>query len=124
MVQWNRLKKSHRVEADFANIDMDAGDFIHTKKQMQMSKEIIDDIAWAEEPHTLAERLDFPVTTVKSFLKKLRDEEIVRTKTVTEDGREYIAVDPETNAYLLMPHTNWDKFKREYKRLKQQGRFK
>jgi DNA-binding MarR family transcriptional regulator len=123
MTQWNRLKKYHRV-ADFANIDVDAGDFIHTKKQMQMSKEIIEDIAWAEEPHTLAERLGFPVTTVKSFLKKLRDEDIVETKTVTEDGREYIAVDPETNAYLLMPSTNWEKFKKEYERLKRQGRFK
>ena len=118
-----RLRLGPKRKADFADIDTEAGDYIHTKKQFTMAGEIIDDISWAEEPHSLAEHLEYPVTTVKSFLKKLRDEEVVETETITQDGEEFIAVDPVTNAYLLSPSKNWDEFKKEYKRLKKQKRF-
>ena len=79
-----------------------------------MAGKIIADISLAEEPHALASALKFPVTTVKSFLRKLRDEDVLKLKMITDDGKEYIAVDPVTNAYLLRPSKNWAKFKKEY----------
>ena len=112
-----------RKTADFSDIDIDAGDYIHTKKQFNMSAKIVQDPSWAEEPHVLAEELNYPVTTVKSFLKKLRDEEILEVKTLEFEGDHYVAVDDVTGAYLLTPSKNWNPFRDEYKRLKRQRRF-
>ena len=104
--------------------DYDAsGDYIHTKKQYNMAKEIIDDISWAEEPHSLAEYLGYPVTTVKSFLKKLWDQDIAKTKEIELDGESYVAVDKETGAWLLQPSTNWAAFKKEFQWFKKVRRF-
>lgn len=132
MIDWDRLKpladmdrvEPYQITSDFANIDIEAGEYIHTKKQFEMAQEIIKDISWGEEPHALAEFLDFPVTTVKSFLKKLRDEEVVETLTIEHEGQEFIAVDPKSGAYALKPSTKWAAFKKEFQKLKREKRFK
>jgi hypothetical protein len=105
------------INADFEDAipGTSQDDLIHTKKQYQMAKKIIGDIKWAEQPHSLSEELDYPVTTVKSFLRKLRDEDVLELRVIVDDGIEYIAVDPDTNAYMLRPSKNWSTFAKEFK---------
>lgn len=91
---------------------------IHTKKQYDVSKKILEDIANAEEPAVLSDMLDIPVTTVKSFLKKLRDEGVLEVKSVMVDGEQYVAVNPVSMAFLLQPSKNWHKLKDEFSRIK------
>ena len=100
-----------------------AGEYIHTKKQLAMASEIVKDISWAESPHELSEHLEMPVTTVKSFLKKLRDQDVLTEKVVKEEGHEYVLVDPVTGAFYLKPSSLWSDFKRETKAFKRQGKF-
>ena len=114
--------EKQEIRAELDNYDA-GGEYIHTEKQYHMAGEIIKDISLAQEPATLADKMDFPTTTVKSYLKRLRDLDVFDTEEVKIDGKTYVAVSPLTRAFLLIPSKNWSDFKTEYKRFKRQKRF-
>jgi|CXWL01.1.fsa_nt_gi hypothetical protein len=114
--------EKHEIKADGAEYDA-GGEFIHSEKQFTIAGEIIKDISMAQEPATLADKVNYPVTTIKSFLKRLRDLDVFNTEEVQIDGKTYVAVSPVTRAFLLVPSKNWSDFKNEYKKFKRQNRF-
>jgi len=74
--------------------------YVRTVLQLKIASELMEDVNRASAPATLADKLGVARGSVKSYLRRLRENDILTT-----DG-----IDPFTKAFNYTEGANWDRF--------------